>query len=170
MQEDKLPLDDEEQDPRPSKSQRKRDAHALQQLGIELMDIAESEWHKLGLPAQLIDALNDARRMPSRGARKRQLQYVGKLMRDVDPEPIQHYFEQQRLATRQQARIHHELEDWRDRMIAEGDSAIDSYLDEHPDADRQHLRQLVRQANREQSANKPPKSGRALFRYLRDIS
>jgi ribosome-associated protein len=154
----------------PSKSQLKRDAHALQQLGTELLEVKEDTWQALQLPDGLIAALREARRMPSRGARKRQLQYIGKLMRDIDPEPIQHYFEQLRLETRHLARKHHELEDWRDRMIAEGDTAIEEFLVPHPAADRQHLRQLVRQARKEQAADKPPKSSRALFRYIRDSS
>ena len=153
----------------PSKSQLKRDAHALQQLGIELLDIPESDWHKLQLPEQLVTALKDAKRMSSRGAHKRQLQLIGKLMRNIEPEPIQQYFEQRRLNARQQARILHQLEDWRDQMITEGDVAIDAYLAEHPKADRQHLRQLVRQAKKEQANAKPPKSSRALFRYIREV-
>jgi len=154
----------------PSKSQLKRDAHALQKLGTELLEVPESTWQALQLPDDLIAALKEAKRVPSRGARKRQLQYIGKLMRDVNPEPIQQYFEQLRLETRHQARKHHALEDWRDRMIAEADAAIEEFLESHPTADRQHLRQLVRQAKKELAAGKPPKSSRALFRYIRDYS
>lgn len=161
--------DDDPQGQPPSKSQLKRDAHALQQLGTDLLDIPENDWHKLKLPEDLLIALKDAKRMPARGAHKRQLQLIGKLMRDVDPEPIQQYFEQRRLDARQRARVQHRLEDWRDRMIAEGDAAIDAYLAEHPAADRQHLRQLVRQARKEQANDKAPKSSRALFRYIRDL-
>ena len=152
----------------PSKSQLKRDAHALQQLGIDLLEVSEDTWQALLLPESLVAALKEARHMPSRGARKRQLQYIGKLMRDVDPEPIQHYFEQLRLETRNQARKHHALENWRDRMIQEGDPAIEEFLGAHPAADRQHLRQLARQAKKELATGKPPKSSRALFRYIRD--
>lgn len=152
----------------PSKSQLKRDANALQQLGKDLIELSESDWRKLKLPDTLIVALGDARRMPSRGARKRQLQYIGKLMRSIDPEPVQQYFEQRQLEARHQARKHHDLEDWRDRMVEEGDTAIELYLEAHPTADRQHLRQLVRQANKERAAGKPPKSSRALFRYIRE--
>ncbi len=154
----------------PSKSQLKRDAHALQQLGTELLDVPEAAWQALQLPDQLVIALKEAKRIPSRGARKRQLQYIGKLMREVDPEPIQQYFEQLPLETRSQARKHHALEDWRDRMISEGDTAIEEFLGTRPAADRQHLRQLVRQAKKEQATDKPPKSSRALFRYIRDYS
>jgi ribosome-associated protein len=153
----------------PSKSQLKRDAHALQQLGTALLEIPEQDWLKLKLPEVLITALKDAKRTPSHGARKRQLQFIGKLMRGIDPEPVQRHFEQLRLSSRQQAQRQHAWEDWRDRMIAQGDSAIDTYLDGHPAADRQYLRQLVRQAQKEQANNRPPKSSRALFRYIRDL-
>ena len=162
----------DEFDPRdlpPSKSQLKRDAHALQQLGIDLLDIPESDWLTLKLPESLIAALKEAKRMHSRGAHKRQLQFIGKLMRDVDPEPIQQYFEQLRQKTRQQVHKHHELENWRDRLIDEGDPAVEDFLHQNPQADRQHLRQLVRQAKKEQANNKPPKSSRALFKYIREL-
>lgn len=155
----------------PSKSQLKRDAHALQKLGVALLERPESDWQALALPENLIAALREAKRLQARGAHKRQLQYIGKLMRGIDPAPIQAHFEQLRLQARQQARALHDLEDWRDRMLESGDSAIDAYLEECPHADRQHLRQLVRQARKEiaeSAENKAPKSARALFRYLRE--
>jgi ribosome-associated protein len=152
----------------PSKSQLKRDAHALQKLGAALVDIPENDWLTLQLPEALMSALRDAKRMPSRGARKRQLQYIGKLMREIDPEPVRRYFDDLRNEARRQTRRHQEAENWRERMIGEGDSAIDAWLLEHPDADRQHLRRLVRQARKERDADETPKSSRALFRYIRD--
>ena len=164
--------DEDETDPHdllPSKSQLKRDAHALQQLGTDLLDIPESEWTSLGLAQDLMSALREAKRLHSHGARKRQLQYIGKLMRDADPEPIQRYFRQLRLKARQQAQRHHEHESWRDRLIEEGDPAVGAFLQLHAQADRQHLRQLIRQAKKERAENKPPKSSRALFRYIRDL-
>jgi ribosome-associated protein len=161
--------DYEPRDQPPSKSQLKRDAHALQQLGVALLGIPEQDWLTLNLPETLVRALRDAKQTPSHGARKRQLQFIGKLMRNIDPEPVQRYFERLRLDTRQQAQRQHALEDWRDRMLAQGDSAIDAYLSDHPGADRQQLRQLVRQAKKEQAGNKPPRSSRALFRYLREV-
>ena len=153
----------------PSKSSLKRDAHALQQLGAQLVDLPESVWSMLELPASLVAALSEARRLHARGGRKRQLQFIGKLMRDIDPELIRNYFEQERLKTRKLAQAHHELEAWRDRLIEEGDPAIETFLEQHTQADRQHLRQLVRQAKKELAHNKPPKSSRALFRYIRDL-
>ena len=153
----------------PSKSSLKRDAHALQQLGAQLIDLPESVWSMLELPASLVAALSEARRLHARGGRKRQLQFIGKLMRDIDPEPIRNYFEQVRLKTRKLAQAHHELEAWRDRLIEEGDPAIETFLEQHAQADRQHLRQLARQAKKEMAHNKPPKSSRALYRYIRDL-
>ena len=153
----------------PSKSQLKRDAHALQKLGTDLLDIPESEWLSLGLAQELVLALKEAKRLHSHGARKRHLQYIGKLMRNVDPEPIQQYFQQRHLEARQQAQRHHELEIWRDRLIEEGDPAVGAFLELHAQADRQHLRQLIRQAKKEHAQNKPPRSSRALFRYIRDL-
>jgi len=153
----------------PSKSRLKRDAHGLQKLGADLLDVPESEWASLGLAEDLVSALREAKRLHSRGARKRQLQYIGKLMRDIDPEPILQYFRQLRLKARQQAQRQHELEGWRDRLIEEGDPALGAFLELHAQADRQHLRQLIRQAKKEHAENKPPKSSRALFRYIRDL-
>jgi ribosome-associated protein len=157
------------QEAAPSKSRLKRDAHALQKLGTDLLDIPESEWASLGLVEDLVSALREAKRLHSRGARKRQLQYIGKLMRDIDPEPIQQYFRQQQVKVRQQAQRHREHEGWRDRLIEEGDAAVGAFLQLRAQADRQHLRQLIRQAKKEQAENKPPKSSRALFRYIRDL-
>ncbi len=151
----------------PSKTRRKAEAHALQKLGTELLEVPEAEWLKLGLPDALVAALREAQRIHSRSGRKRQLQYIGKLMRSIDPEPITAWFEQRRTHGRHMSRLHHELEQWRDRLIEEGDSAIELYLQQQ-DADRQHLRQLVRQARKERELNKPPKASRALFRYLRE--
>lgn len=161
--------DIEPSEPAPSKSQLKRDAHALQKLGTDLLDIPESEWASLGLAQDLMSALREAKRLHSHGARKRHLQYIGKLMRNVDPEPIQQYFQQRHLEARQQAQRHHELEIWRDRLIEEGDPAVGAFLELHAQADRQHLRHLIRQAKKEHAQNKPPRSSRALFRYIRDL-
>ena len=153
----------------PSKSQLKRDAHALQKLGVHLLEIPYSEWIHLGLGEDLVSALREAKRLHSHGARKRQLQYIGKLMRNIDPEPSQRYFSERQLKARQQTLRHRQLEAWRDRLITEGDRAVDAFLEQHGQADRQHLRQLIRQAQKERAENKPPRTSRALFRYLRDL-
>jgi ribosome-associated protein len=154
-------------DEAPSKTRLKRDALALQELGAALVEAPETDWFALQLPDTLIAALHEARHIRSRSAHKRQLQYIGKLMREIDAQPIRDYFERQRLETRRLAQAHHELEHWRDRMIEEGDSAVEDWLDSHSAGDRQHLRQLVRQARKECTQEKT-RASRALFRYLRD--
>jgi ribosome-associated protein len=156
-------------DQAPSKSQLKRDALALQTLGADLLELPESDWVALGLPETLIAALRDGKRIHAHGARKRQLQYIGKLMRAIDPEPVREHFAQLRLKSREQTRAHQELEHWRDRLIDEGDSAVEAFLALHVRADRQQLRQLVRQARKQRDHDQPPAASRALFRYLREL-
>lgn len=155
--------------PRPSKSQLKRDALALQTLGTELLELPESDWAALGLPEALITALRDARHTHAHGARRRQLQYIGKLMRAIDAAPIQEHLQRLRLNSREQTRSHQQLERWRDRLIDEGDPAVEAFLQLHAQADRQQLRQLVRQARKQRDHDQPPAASRALFRYLREL-
>jgi ribosome-associated protein len=154
----------------PSKSQLKRDALALQTLGSELLELPESDWIALGLPQALITALRDGKRIRAHGARRRQLQYIGKLMRDIDAAPVREHFEQLRLKSREQARAHQQLEHWRERLIEQGDAAVEAFLELHTGADRQQLRQLVRKARKERDQGQPPAASRALFRYLRELS
>ncbi len=160
---------DDRHDPAPSKSQLKRDAHAQQRLGEDLLSVPESDWHRLQLPENLMTALREAKKLSARGARKRQLQFIGKLMREVEPAPIHQYFDERREAARRQVQHQHAAEHWRERILHEGDEAIEAWLSEHPGGDRQHLRQLLRQARKEQAAKAAPKSSRTLFRYLRDL-
>jgi len=152
-----------------SKSQLKRESHALQELGEALVELPASKLAQIPMPEELADAVALARKITARGGRKRQLQYIGKVMRQIDPEPIERAMEGLKAdSARETARLH-KLEQWRERLIAEGDEALAELLDEFPHADRQHLRQLMRNAMREAKQNKPPKSARELFRYLRDL-
>ncbi len=151
-----------------SKSQLKRESHALTDLGKELVELPQNKLDKIPLDDTLLDAINLARRIRERGGRKRQIQFIGKLLRKTDAEPIIAAMEQLKNEhLKENARLH-KLEQWRDRLIEEGDTALGELLTEHPDADRQQLRQLLRNAQREQKQNKPPKSARELFKYLRD--
>lgn len=151
-----------------SKSQLKREAHALQDLGELLITLKPAELDGLPLPEALARAIQDARIM-KRGALKRQRQFIGKLMRDIDPEPIRAAMALRQQQAMDSSRRQHRLEDWRDRLIREGDDVLGAALEEFPQADRQQLRQLIRQARKEAEQDRPPKSARALFRYLRDI-
>lgn len=164
---EEFPQEDEEQ--YVSKSQRKRECHALQDMGEKLVELSSEQLAKMPLDDALRNAVLEAQRIRQRGGRKRQLQYIGKLMRKVDAEPIREALarlEQNHAAT---SAAHHRLERWRDRLIEEGDAALAELLEALPQADRQQLRQLVRNAQRERQQGKPAKTARELFRYLRSL-
>ena len=152
-----------------SKSQLKREADALQKIGEQLINMSAHELEDIPLPDNLVSAIEDARQM-KKGALKRQRQFIGKLMRDVDPAPIIDALEARKAKALEQNRNFHRLEAWRDRLLDEGDAALNEFLDDYPAADRQKLRQLTRQATKEAEQGKPPKNARNLFRYLREIS
>ena len=152
-----------------SKSQLKREMNALQDLGEELVKLPKEQFEKITLPDNLRDAIIDARHIHQRGAHKRQLQYIGRLMRNVDPAPIREQLDTIQGHSRQAAQNLHQIERWRDRLLKEGDHTLEELVTHYPDTDRQYLRQLIRNANKETHNNKPPKSARALFRYLRDL-
>lgn len=152
-----------------SKSQLKREMHALQSLGEELVKLSKDQFEKVILPEDLHDAVIEARNIRQHGARKRQLQYIGKLMRSIDPVPIQEQLDTLKGQSTQAAQTLHTIERWRDQLLDNGDQALEKLLAQYPQTDRQYIRQLLRNAHKEIKANKPPKSTRALFRYLREI-
>lgn len=152
-----------------SKSQLKREMHALQSLGEELVKLSKDQFEKVILPEDLHDAVIEARNIRQHGARKRQLQYIGKLMRSIDSVPIQEQLDTLKGQSTQAAQTLHTIERWRDQLLDNGDQALEKLLAQYPQTDRQYIRQLLRNAHKEIKANKPPKSTRALFRYLREI-
>lgn len=157
-------------DDRPSKSALKREMTALQDLGERLLHLTPGELATVPLDPRLAEALRETRQIKSNSARRRHLQYIGKLMRQLDAEPIQRAVEE--LDTGQQQRNHafQRMERLRDNALAQGLAGIETLVAEFPDADRQHLRQLFLQAERERKANKPPAAARKVFRYLREMS
>jgi ribosome-associated protein len=161
--------DDTFEDSPVSKSQRKREAHALQALGESLVKLNQSALKQIPLPDDLLTAITEAQRLHQHGALKRQLQYIGKLMRQYEIEPIQQAYDKVTHSYRDDVQQHHQLEQWRDRLLAEGDKALEELLREHPAVDRPHLRQLIRRAQKEALNAKPPKAARELFRYLRQL-
>ena len=159
----------EEEGPRPpSKSQLKRESTELQKLGEELVNLKPEQLARIEMPPELADAVAEARHIRQHGGRKRQLQYIGKLMRQIDPEPIRRGLEAIHATGAEATARLHRIEQWRERLLAEGDEALQQLIDECPALETQRVRQLVRNAQREYKANKPPKSARELFRYLRD--
>ncbi|MBI5936997.1 MAG: DUF615 domain-containing protein [Betaproteobacteria bacterium] len=151
----------------PSKSQKKREMHALQDLGEELVALSQDRLDKLDLPDALYDAVMDARRFTKHEARRRQMQFIGKVMRDIDTDPIAEQLAEIK-GESDTAKAHfHALERWRDRLLAD-DAALTEWLAQHPSDDIQQLRNLIRNARKEAADNKPPKSSRLLFRWLRE--
>lgn len=164
----KAPWEPEEEIIWVSKTEMKTDMDALQKLGEELVGLKPSVLDKFPLSEDLAQAIKDAQRFKNE-AKRRQLQYIGKIMRNIDPEPIQAALDKVRNKHSQATAELHKLEQLRDRVVAEGDAAISEVMEMYPEADRQRLRQLARQANKEKSANKPAKSSREIFQILKEL-
>lgn len=161
--------DDDLQPLPPSRSARKREAEGLQKLGEQLVELPAAQLREIPLAPELLDAIQLAQRIRDHSGRRRQLQLIGKLMRQQDAEPIQAALDH--LQQRSAAAIaeHHQAERWRERLLQEGNAALTEFMEQHPAGDRQQLRQLVRAAQQEQAASRPPRAARELFRLLRQI-
>ena len=151
-----------------SKSQRKRDALALQALADALVRLTESQLESLPLDEALREGVVHARGL-GRGAYRRQLRYLARLLRSGDSETIGRALESFKRAGDADAARLTRLERWRERLMEEGDAALTELLDEYPGADTQSIRRLVRNARSERAAGQPPRSYRQLFRLLREL-
>jgi len=154
----------------PSKSALKREMHALQELGEALVALSDGELNHIPLEGDLAEAIHTARRIKSREGLRRQLQYIGKLMRRTDTEAIAAAYQDLQNGHQQRNQQFHELEQWRDALVERGVDAMTEVLERFPDADRQHLRQLITAAGKERAAGQPPAAARKLFRYLRELA
>ena len=152
----------------PSKTRLKQAAHDLQALGARLVDLPKERLHGLGLPEALYEAVRECQSITRHEARRRQLQYIGRLMRDVNPENIEAQFSIWDGTSAAEVALQHSIERWRERLIAD-DSALTELADAHPGCDTQQLRTLMRNARREFAQKKPPRSHRELFRALRAL-
>ncbi len=162
-------LDDAEEIEFVSKTQMKREMHELQDLGQRLLNLNPSQQAQLPLSEKLQEALETDRRISSNNAKKRHLQYVGRLMRLENVDAIRTYLERLDSSTEAFNQRFHQLELWRERLLNEGNEALTEYLNLHPQAEVQQMRQLIRKANKELKDGKPPASSRKLFRYLRSL-
>lgn len=151
-----------------SKSQRKRDMLALQKLGESLIELTDTQLAKIELPERLVTAIKQARSLSSE-AKRRQLQLIGKLMRDIDPEPIKLEMQKIKAARQSDTAKFKQTEQWRTKLISLGDSALTAFLNSHPDVNGQQLRQLIRKAQHDVKSNKNTGGEKALFKYLREI-
>ncbi|QIB66582.1 ribosome biogenesis factor YjgA [Kineobactrum salinum] len=154
----------------PSKSELKRRMTALQELGATLTRLSDKQLRRIPIAdPRLLEAIAETRRINSNSARRRHLQFIGKLMRDIDPEPIQTALAELDRERESAAHRFQDLETVRDELLEQGLAGIDTIMLRWPGADRQHLRQLLLQSQRDQQRNKPPAARRKLFRYLREL-
>ena len=160
---------EESEEQRQSKSARKREAASLQELGVKLSTLPDQEIKALGLPENLFVALRDLRRLPSHGAQVRQRQYIGKLMRGIDPEPVLAKLAERKQRHDVEIRHFQQIEKWRDRLLSEPQIALDELLEEFPKADRAALEKLLEKAERERLEQRSPAGARELFAFLRQL-
>ena len=152
-----------------SKTQKKREMIALQELGEELVRLNAAQLTKIPLSDELREAIFAVQSMSKRGARYRQMQYIGKLMREADIAHIQDALDILRNKNNLATAHFHQFEKWRDQLIAGNEEIMNDILRKFSDVDIQHLRQLVRNAQKEQADGKSPKASREIFRYLKGL-
>jgi len=153
---------------RPNKTQLKREVKVLNQLGKELIGLPSSALKEMPLSDVMRQAITDGKRF-QRGALQRQLRRIAKLMQHEDIDAIQQEITRQKQPSKQQTADFHQVEQWRDRLVTGDDQLLTQLIDQYPNIDRQHIRQLVRNAGLEKKRDKPPKSARLLFKYLSGI-
>ncbi|MDR9497673.1 MAG: ribosome biogenesis factor YjgA [Hydrogenovibrio sp.] len=162
---------DWEQEAFESRTDIKKAAQAVTDLGLQLAELSPDRLKRFQLPDEVHNAVLELKKLKKGPAIKRQRQFVGKLLRqneDLLPAIKQRFMEMEQSAKRQNAQLH-KLELWRDRLVAEGDAALSELIEKAPQLDRSHLRQLIRNAQREASAEKPPKASRQIFQYLKEL-
>ncbi len=150
-----------------SKTRKKAQSHALQKLGVELVELSKERLDSMALPEALAQAVREARRITAHEGRRRQMQYIGKLMRDIDPAPIQERLDAWRGQSKAEVARQHGMERMRERLIAD-DTALTEFAAKHPGVDLQALRVLIRNARKETAEGRPPKAYREIFKVIRD--
>lgn len=156
----------------PSRSQNRREALEVLALGEKLVSLSEAQLARLPVPESLLPHIRECKRITAHIAHKRQLAYLAKQMRREDDEvleAIRDALDEHGETARREVAAMHRVEAWRERLLDDGDAALAQLLDEHPTADRQHLRALVRNALDERHKNKPPRAFRELYRELREL-
>ncbi|MDE1195514.1 hypothetical protein BWR59_11035 [Pseudomonas sp. Bc-h] len=152
-----------------SKTQIKKELHALVDLGERLTTFKPDVLAKLPLTDELRRALADAPKHTAHIARKRHISFIGRLMRDQNLDEILVLLDQLDASTRQYNERFHNLERWRDRLVTGTDDVLEQFVNEYPEADRQQLRSLIRQAQHEAKQNKAPTATRKIFKYIREL-
>lgn len=152
-----------------SRSQVKREAEELQKLGSRITELRLDQQAKVPMSERLAEACAEMARITSNGAKKRQLQYIGKLMRTEDADAIRIAIDQFDSASATHNQKFHALEQLRERLVTGDKSALSEVMEKFENCDIQHLRSLIRNAQKERKENKPPANFRKIFQYLRDL-
>jgi ribosome-associated protein len=161
-------IDDLEEELPKSKSQIKREMHELQALGKQLVELPTKQLFDIPLSEKIRDAIVAAKTL-KHGAIRRQLQYIGRLMQKEDEESIRTMLHKLQQPHKDEVRAFHQLEQWREQLLLSDQDLLNELAIKFENFDRQHVRQLIRNAKKEQELNKPPKSARLLFKYLTEM-
>lgn len=154
-----------------SRTEMKNDMLELQKLGENIVKLSKGQFDTIPIDDPILEeAILTARRIKHKEGLRRQMQYIGKLMRKLDTDAMRAAYQNLLDGRKEDAKAFHELELWRDKLVETGAKAVEEVITKFPQADRQHLRQLVMQANKEKTNKKPPAAARKLFRYLRELA
>lgn len=162
-----MPESEPQKPDKDSKSKRKEDMLALQKIGESLIKLKEAQLATMDLPDNLLTAIQEIKSLTSNEAKRRQLQYIGKIMRQIDPELIKQALKRIEFIHEKNTEEFHQIEEWRTKLLEHGDDALNSFLVDYPEVDRQQLRQLIRNAQHDRKNNKNTGAEKALFKYLR---
>ena len=156
---------------RPNKTQIKKDIAEIAKIAEELTQLTTAQLLEMQLPEKVEKEIEAAKKMPAtKSARKRQLKFITAQLRNIELDTVMETLDRLKSKSAHGIREHHQAEKWRDRLIADGgNDVLTELVNQFPDADRQHLRQLQRNAEKESKAEKPPKSARMLYQYLKGL-
>lgn len=164
-----MPMSEKKPPQEGSKSRRKEELLIVQSLGKQLVELPATQLAKIPVPDELLEAIHLAHALKSREAKRRHLHYIGKMMREMDLEPIRHALQQIKLTNAVKTNQFHDVEKWRDELIAENDVALQKFMMQYTNADRQYMRQLIRKARQDDVTQKNSGAATELFRYLRSL-
>lgn len=164
-----MPQADAQKPDQESKSQRKKDMLALQKIGESLIKLTEEQLATMDLSDNLLNAIHHMKSLTSNEAKRRQLQYIGKIMRHIDVEAIKLALKQREFIHGKKTEQFHDIEEWRTKLLTHGDDALNSFLAGYPKVDRQQLRILIRNAEKDRKNNKNTGAEKVLFKYLQSI-
>lgn len=164
-----MPYSEPQQPDNESKSQRKKDMLALQKLGESLVQLTAEQLAAMELPENLLTAINQMKSLSANEAKRRQMQYIGKMMRHIDVETIKQALKKKELVHKKETAQFHDIEEWRTKLLTQGDEALNSFLNDYPQTDRQQLRQLIRNAQQDRRNEKNTGAEKTLFKFLRTL-